>query len=317
VDFFLAETYSFGQAPGDPPMTPESILASKPLILPQSAREAYFEQGYVIASRFLDQGWLQRMRDAYQAAIERSRQVCESNQWFSLQADHSPEIPRIHRIEKLPDQDTVFWDFVVDSEISKLTADIVGPDVIYRDSMINVKCPGSGGTVAWHQDLPFYPHTNTSTIQILIALYDVPAEQGPLTVIGGSHKGRIYEHYDVEGNWSGKISDADMESINCDAAVTLPCSAGDAIILHPLTLHSSAPNNSERNRPFLIHGMSAADSISYTPMTWGNSHSGELVRGKPARFAHHEDMVMPLPPDWSGGYTSIFEHHQRGGKPEG
>jgi ectoine hydroxylase-related dioxygenase (phytanoyl-CoA dioxygenase family) len=294
-------------------MTPESILACKPQILSQQARKSYFEQGYVVASGFLGQGWLQRLRDAYLAAIERSRELDGSNQWFSLQSDHSREAPRIQRIEKLPDQDSVFWDFVVESDVSKLAADIVGPDVIYRDSMINVKCPGMGGAVAWHQDLPFYPHTNTATIQILIALYDVPLEQGPLMLMRGSHRGRIYEHYDAEGNWSGKISDADRDSISNSDIVTLPCRAGDAIVLHPLTVHSSGPNDSQTNRPYLIHGMSAADAISYTPMTWGNSHSGELVRGKPARYAHHEGMIMPLPPDWSDGYTSIFEHHQRDG----
>ena len=292
-------------------MTPDSILASKPLILSQRARESYFEQGYLVASGFLVPDWLERMRAAYLAAVERSRDADKSNEWFSLQADHSRDAPRIQRIEKLPDQDPEFWDFVIDSDISKLAADIVGPDVVYRDSMINVKCPGTGGAVAWHQDLPFYPHTNTATIQILIPLYDVPLEQGPLKVVRGSHRGRIFEHYDDEGNWSGKISDADRDSINWTDTVTLSCSAGDAIVLHPLTVHGSGPNESERNRPFLIHGMSAADAISYTAMTWGNSHSGEVIRGMPARYAHHEDMIMPLPPDWSDGYTSIFEHHRR------
>lgn len=218
-------------------MTPESILAGKSLILSQQAREAYFEQGYVVATGFLDQGWLQRMRDAYLAAVERSRKICDSNEWYALQTDHSRDIPRIHRVEKLPDQDAESWDVVVNSDISKLAADIVGPDVIYRDS------------------------------------------------------------------------------INWDDAVTLPCCAGDAVILHPLTLHDSGPNESERSRPCLIHGMSAADAKSYTAMTWGNSHSGELIRGNPARFAHHEDMIMPLLPDWSDGYTSIFEPHRRGGFP--
>jgi len=292
-------------------MTPESILARPPLILSQSLREDYFAQGYVVARGFLQGDWLERMRDAYLAAVERSREVGASNEWFSLQVDHRAEQPRIQRIEKLPDQDPSFWEFVTDGDIANLAADIVGPDVVYRDSMINVKAPGSGGAVAWHQDLPFYPHTNTSTIQILIALYDVPDEQGPLTVIRGSHRGRIYEHYDDAGNWTGKIRDADHDSVSWDDAVALPCAAGDAVILHPLTVHGSGPNLSERNRPYLIHGMSAADSKSYTAMTWGNSHSGELVRGKPARYAHHEEMTIPLPPDWSDGYTSIFEHHRR------
>ena len=297
-------------------MTPESILAHEPLILSRQLRKLYFEQGFVVAPGVLDREWLERMRSAYLSAIERSREVNESNEWFSLQADHCRDTPRVHRIERLPDQDPEFWRFVVESDLAKLAADIVGPDVIYRDSMINVKCPGDGGAVAWHQDLPFYPHTNTSTIQIIIALYDVPVEQGPVTVIDGSHKGPIYEHYDEEGNWTGKIKVADFDSIDWAKQVTLPCSSGDAVILHPLVVHSSGLNQSNRNRPYLIHGMSAVDSISFTPMTWGNTRSGELIRGKPARFVHNESMIMPLPPDWSDGYTSIFEHHRRGEKAE-
>ena len=295
-------------------MTPESILACEPLILSQQARENYFEQGFVVASGVLDQAWLERMRNAYLSAIERSREINDSNKWFSLQEDHRSDAPRVHRIERLPDQDPEFWNIVVESGLSALAADIVGPNVIYRDSMINVKCPGDGGAVAWHQDLPFYPHSNTSTIQIIIALYDVPMEQGPVNVISGSHKSRVYEHYDKEGNWTGKIKDADFDSINWDNQVALPCNAGDAVILHPLVLHGSGVNQSKRNRPYLIHGMSAVDAVSYTPMTWGNSHSGELIRGDSARYIHSESMIMPLPPDWSDGYTSIFEHHRRGEK---
>ncbi len=292
-------------------MKPQQILAEPARVLAQAAREAYFQQGYAIAADFLKGDWLETMRAAYLEAVERSREIDESNQWFSLQSDHRRDKPRIQRIERLPDQDDRFWEFVVDSRLADLAADIVGPDVVYRDSMINVKCPGSGGAVAWHQDLPFYPHTNTATIQILIALYDVPAEQGPLTVVAGSHRGRIYEHYDSEGNWSGMIRKSEHDSIDWGSAVELPSGAGDAILLHPLTVHGSGPNRSDRNRPFLIHGMSAADAISYTPMTWGNSHSGKLIRGTSARFAHHEAMTIPLPPDWSRGYTSIFEHHAR------
>ena len=62
-------------------MTPESILANKQLILSQQARLDYFQQGYAIAHDFLNKNWLDRMREAYLAAIERSRELRESNQW--------------------------------------------------------------------------------------------------------------------------------------------------------------------------------------------------------------------------------------------
>ncbi len=293
-------------------MRTEDVLAHDPRVLSQAQREIYFEQGYVVCRGLLEDDWLARMRDAYQRAVERSRAAGTSNQWFSLQPAHSAAAPRINRIERLPDQDPAFWDVAVNSRAADLAADVVGPDVIYRDSMINVKCPGSGGAVTWHQDLPFYPHTNVGTIQVLTALYDVATDQGPLTVVPGSHKGEIFEHYDEADHWTGEIRGGDLARIDFDSAVEVTCTAGDAIALHPLTVHGSGPNRSAHSRPLLIHGFDAADSRSYTAMTWGNSHSGEIVRGAPARYAQHDDLRLRLPPDWSKGYTSIFDHQQQG-----
>lgn len=36
-----------------------------------------------------------------------------------------------------------------------------------------------------------------------------------------------------------------------------------------------------------------------------------IIRGEPARYAHHEPGYYRLPPDWSGGSTSIFASQQR------
>jgi hypothetical protein len=40
---------------------------------------------------------------------------------------------------------------------------------------------------------------------------------------------------------------------------------------------------------------------------------GAIVRGKPARWAYHDPRPCLLPPDWSGGYTSIFALQQEEG----
>ena len=133
-----------------------------------------------------------------------------------MQADHNSESPKINRIEKLADFDLVFWEFASAGALADLASDVVGPDVVYRDSMINVKCPGSGGAVKWHQDLLFYPHTNTSTIQVLIALYDISEDHGPAIVIPGSHKETIFEHYDENDNWTGQVKDSDIQTVDLD-----------------------------------------------------------------------------------------------------
>ena len=148
------------------------------------------------------------------------------------------------------------------------------------------------------------------SIQVLAALFDVTDELGPLTVIPGSHKVEIFEHYDDQDNWTGEIRKTDLQRVNLATRKALKMKAGDAIVLHPLTVHGSEPNRSSDNRPLLIHGFDAADSISYTAMTLGNSHTGDIVRGQPACYALHDNLRLRLPPDWSRGYTSIFEHQE-------
>jgi hypothetical protein len=83
---------------------------------------------------------------------------------------------------------------------------------------------------------------------------------------------------------------------------------------HGVTIHGSAANRSAKGRPALSIGYNPADALPYTAPAYRSSHFGALVRGAPARFARHDPVRMRLPPDWSGGYTSIFAH-QKGEDP--
>ena len=52
-------------------------------------------------------------------------------------------------------------------------------------------------------------------------------------------------------------------------------------------------------------------TVSPAPEAGGSpSHTGDTLRGREARYARHDELEIRLPPDWSGGYTSIFEHQQ-------
>lgn len=35
-----------------------------------------------------------------------------------------------------------------------------------------------------------------------------------------------------------------------------------------------------------------------------------MVRGKPARWAHHDPRPCEIPPDWSGGYVGPWAHQK-------
>ena len=86
---------------------------------------------------------------------------------------------------------------------------------------------------------------------------------------------------------------------------------------HGGTIHGSGPNRSASNRPILVVGYASSDARPYTAPSYPSSHYLAVVRGRPARYAHHEAVRLPLPPDWSGGYTSIFADQQREVQAEG
>ena len=69
---------------------------------------------------------------------------------------------------------------------------------------------------------------------------------------------------------------------------------------------SPGPCSSPEVRPLLLNCYSAGDAKACTPHPDPSSHAYEVVRGEPLRWRHHDPRPCEIPPDWSGGYTSIF-----------
>jgi ectoine hydroxylase-related dioxygenase (phytanoyl-CoA dioxygenase family) len=174
--------------------------------------------------------------------------------------------------------------------------------------MLNFKWSDGGAEVKWHQDIVFYPHTHSGTMQFLVFLEDVSSEQGPLEIYENSQRGPIFEHYDNEGKWTGAIRDNDLQNASLAPPVKITGSAGTVSVHHSRTIHGSRRNHSSLGRPVLVITYGAADAVPYTAPAYPSSRYGRIVRGVEPGYAHHEEMNVPMPPDWSGGYTSIFDH---------
>ena len=76
------------------------------------------------------------------------------------------------------------------------------------------------------------------------------------------------------------------------------------------TIHGSKPNTSDRPRPLLLNVYAAADAFPYTHNPLDSKYDQAIVRGQAVRWAHHDPRPCLVPPDWSGGYTSIFALQQ-------
>jgi ectoine hydroxylase len=183
--------------------------------------------------------------------------------------------------------------------------------VKFHHSKLNFKWASGGEEVKWHQDITYWPHTNYSPLTIGVYLHDVGDEQGPLGAIPGSHKGQLFNQYDAKDQWVGCLSNEDAKRIDTAKAEYLTGPAGSITIHHCRVVHGSRPNLSDQGRPLLLNVYSSADAFTYTANPLPSRYEGTIVRGKPARWAHHDDRPCLVPPDWSGGYTSLYALQQQ------
>ena len=286
-------------------MTPEQILSRPPRVLTQEQRESYFERGYASVESLISDEWLERLRAVTAGFIEKSRGVGGSDGDYDVAEGHGPNSPKIRRLKTPDRQHPVYWEFAT-GVIADVAADLVGPDVVFHHSKLNFKWDSGSDEVKWHQDIQFYPHTNYSPLTIGAYLADTDMEDGPLMVLPGSHDGPLYDQYDGEGNWVGCLSAADSAGLDADGVEYLTGPAGSITVHNCRTVHGSPPTGKASGRPLLLNGYASADAFPYTAHPQPTENAGKVVRGRPARWAHHDPRPCLVPPDWSKGYESIF-----------
>lgn len=293
-------------------MTPEQILSLPPRVLTQAQRERYFEDGHILVENALSDSWVERLRAATNEMIEQSRAITKRDTKWDIEANHTRENPRLRRLSSPVDQHPVFWEYAsaVNSPLPDIIADLVGPDVKFHHSKLNFKWSKGGAEVKWHQDIPAWPHTNYTPCTAGTYIYDCGREQGPMGFIPGSHNGPIYSEYNDKGEWVGCLSKEDVAKLDMRKVEWLEAPTGAISIHNCRSLHYSEPNNSPIARPLLLNVYSNANAMPYTFNPIPSPHAGEIVRGKPAQWAFHDPRPCLLPPDWSGGYSSIFAKQQ-------
>jgi len=291
-------------------MTPQQVLEQKPRVLSQKQRESYFEKGYLLVERAVPMGWIEQLRAVTDEMVERSRHQKVSDAVFDLEPGHSADKPRLRRLSSPVEHHPLYWDFLIQSPLGDIAADLVGPDVKFHHQKLNFKWAEGGEEVKWHQDIQFFPHTNYSVMTIGTYLYDCGGDQGPLGVLPGSHDGPLYNQFNDRDEWVGCLSERDAATLDLAKAEYLMGPAGSITIHNCRTVHGSKPNLSDVGRPLLLNTLSAADAFPYTCNPLATKFYGRCIRGNPARHAHHDPRPCPIPPDWSGGYSSIFALQQ-------
>jgi ectoine hydroxylase-related dioxygenase (phytanoyl-CoA dioxygenase family) len=276
-------------------VSPEEILSHRPRILSQAQREAFFAQGYLLVERALDAARLERLQAAFAALEARGEE---------------PECPADFEFETLPDgarglrqvlcaadYHPEIWSYVSSAPMTDIAADLVGPNVQFRESGISFKSPGGRG-FDWHQDIVFFPSSNRSPIMTLTFVEDVASDMGPTRVIPGSHLGEVYDHYDAEGHWLGLIGEHVKHRIPVAESVEMTGPAGSVLVTSCGIVHAAGENRASSRRPMVLAGYASADTVSYGGIPYKSRYRWRIVEGEPTREIHSDALRLKLPPDW-------------------
>jgi len=292
-------------------MKPNDVLQHPANVLTDDQRRAFFDKGYVALPDYVPERWLVRLRAAMAELLDRSRSKTETDSIYVLEEGHSASDPRLHRVSSPQDQHPTFWEFMTDPVMTDLAADVVGPDVKFHHAKLNVKSGQGSKGFSWHQDIPAWPHTDFSPVTIGIYIDGCTPEQGPLTVAEGSQDGPLFSMYDDDGNYVVKIRDDELRWLTEERMRRITGGPGTTLLLNCRAVHGSAPNKAAAARPLLLPVYSSADSFPYTPSPIPSPHQGDIVRGKPARFASFDTRPVEMPPDWRGGYKPVWMHKNK------
>jgi phytanoyl-CoA hydroxylase len=142
------------------------------------------------------------------------------------------------------------------------------------------------GKVNWHQDFPFYPHTNFDLVSCLIHLDDEAMDAGPLRCIPGSHRWGPMSHVGPDGKFA--YQNTQRQDLEEQPSVHLQGKAGMVTFHHCLTMHTSAPKQRAGHRRFVIFQYRAQDAKQLAGVIWkchGMQVEAPVAAPNMARFA--------------------------------
>jgi ectoine hydroxylase-related dioxygenase (phytanoyl-CoA dioxygenase family) len=272
----------------------------------------YRQNGYTVYPNFLSP-------DEVAALLAETEKITHSNTLakhdktrMEMEPDQPPDGTRVRRLYEPCTYYPLFKAFSESEKLLDTVEQLLGPDILFHYSKLNMKPPQIGSVVEWHQDLSYYPLTNRDSLAVLFYLDDADAENGCLQIIPNCHEGCLLDHT-REGYFQGRVT----ETVDASKAVLVEGKSCAAIFMHCMAPHASTTNCSNRYRRTLILSYRAADAfpVFCGEMTVGAEAHVRLVRGRRIQTARFTMTEFPIP-RYKQKSTSLYELQERSRKQE-
>lgn len=179
--------------------------------------------------------------------------VAEMDELHALFTAYESRMSREHRsgsevvfTQKIAERDPAIRAFAERDEFVEISTAFLGPDTdLYFNQMVYKK-PNGTKSFSWHQDDAYGPVEPSPYLTVWIAINDATQENGCISVLPGSHKRGLVEHFDSDfGLACHRLDDPDQ-------GVLVPLAAGGVACLWSQTMHKSGPNRSAGVRKAIV-----------------------------------------------------------------
>jgi ectoine hydroxylase-related dioxygenase (phytanoyl-CoA dioxygenase family) len=284
-------------------------LGAQPMTVADQ-RAQYAELGYVTFPEMLERSEVDVLQAALAELLAEADEVpdgVEATEVFSFTRSDTGE-RRVRRIFNPIAHHQAFHDLVFHPRIVDAVEGLIGPNIQLHHTKLNLKPPASGqARFEWHQDYPFFPHSNYDLVAVAVHIDESTEENGCLRVIPGSHRlGPQVHKFSADGAFSSQLED---QSVIPDASHwrSVTSRAGGVEMHHCNMLHSSTANRGTKPRSAVIIQYRAADNVQLSPDWPDRPGFGMQIRGvNPYQARLLDGTIVPLP-------TPIKDPTQRDG----
>ena len=248
------------------------------------------EQGYLAGIKMLDEEQIERLRNDLSGLTQTDHPGHDLFYEFHSNESEDPSKILFHALGAwriTPGFHDVLWNprFLVAA--SQLLGN---KSVRFWHDQLFYKPAKTGGVVAWHQDYSYWTRTKPiAHLTCWCGLDDATKENGCVQYIPGSHKWGLLPKPALAGDLHGINEFLNEEQKKQFANPQYAeVKAGEAIFHHPLTLHGSGENKSNRpRRAFVINVF--ADGVN-------SDSDDELLSGVPtvAKGSKMQGQFFPL-----------------------
>jgi hypothetical protein len=227
---------------------PEEIQEWRKFRLTEEQVARFHERGYLAGIQVLDDRQVELLCSELTGLMKKSHSANHLFHEYHSNESKDPDAVLFHALGAWrtgPGFHDVLWSPAFLVPASQLLG---GPVRFWHDQLF-CKPAHHGGVVAWHQDYSYWTRTEPmSHLTCWIALDDSDRDNGCLYYVPGSHRWKLLPMTGLTGDMDEIMTVLSPEQQQAFQPVPIELKRGQCTFHHPLMVHGSYANRSERPR---------------------------------------------------------------------